>query len=182
MLVADVNLGTIGQWYDGDRLGFRVQRMHGLKIVQDDIEGRPAKCGRTSHLNIDAPLVEIGEHQRLAIAHAEDDAGPPAGFIRRQILMGLDNESWDQTRRQIVVYITKAQRVLWPFVVVVATVRRQGLWNEIAFLPWRWQAQAEADILILHHVQDEFMPLQRVPPGIKPVGELGSGKLALLMD
>src|SRR5215471_6058565 len=74
MLVADVDLGTIGQRHDGHRLRLRVQRMHVLKIVQDDIEGCPAKCGRTSHPNIDASLVAISEHQRLAIAHAEEAA------------------------------------------------------------------------------------------------------------
>src|SRR5712671_6224824 len=98
MLVADVDLRTIRQRHDGDRLGFRVQRMYGLQTVQDDVESRTAECERTIHLNIDARrrFIEICEDQHLAIAHSEDNAGPPTGFLRCQVSMGFDNEARDQ--------------------------------------------------------------------------------------
>src|SRR5258708_24500879 len=132
--------------------------MHGLQMVQDAVESRTAECERTIHLKIDARrrFIEICEDQHLAIAYSEDDAGPPTGFFRRQVSMGFDNEARDQAWRQIAVYITKAQRIFWPFA-VEATARRQGLRNEIAFLLWRRQTEAKADVAILHHVEDEFM-------------------------
>ncbi len=181
MVVPDLFILIVRQGHKRHRLGFRVQRVYGLQIVQNDIEGRPAKRSGAIDLQVDPLPIAIRQNQHLTIAGDKDNSSPPAGHCRQKVAVGLDNQTRDQAWRQVVVSVAEAQQVVWPLA-KEGTARWQSLRNEVALFLWYRHTEAEADLRLLHHIQNEFMPLRRIGVRIKPLGQVLTEKFAVLIN
>ena len=82
--VAKVNL-PVGQRHERHGFGFGIEPMHGVEIVQHDIERRaPLTCGPRD-LDVHPAIFEIGHDQRIAAGGGKVDALLKARTLSRQI-------------------------------------------------------------------------------------------------
>ena len=95
--------------------------------------------------------------------------------------MGLDDKTRQETARQKGIVVAEAQRLQGRPDIEIRLVFRQGLRNQVARMFCVRQREAQPDIRVLHHPEDEFVPVLGVDLRVQQALHLGACELAALV-